>query len=42
MQNNSVIGLDLAKTSFAVVELGVGGDVKHRKTFGGKPDSGRA
>lgn len=33
MQQNSVIGLDLAKTSFAVIELGSGGDIKRRKTF---------
>jgi transposase len=33
MKQNTVIGLDLAKTSFAVIELGRGGDVKRRKTF---------
>ena len=33
MHQNTVIGIDLAKTSFAVIELGRGGDVKRRKTF---------
>jgi len=33
MKQNTVIGLDLAKNSFAVIELGQGGDVKRRNTF---------